>query len=410
MTVAWGRRIAASILTAFLVALLVHIGTVVLTNEAYLAAQSASWAAIISISGYFVLASIFTFVLLAVAAIFDIFATWWGALITGVSTSANPTATSASSSGSGGGSDTNLGAIIGGVAGGVAGLIILIWLILLPLRKRAKKAKEVEWLSFGQENDHVNESSAEAVYGRGAGGSGEGKGGSVANVNEIQMDDMSHEMAQQPYHYQNIDNGAGWAAAGAAGAGIAGAGAYAQHDQYGQQQEGYEAYYGHPQQGYGGPQYQQYGMQPQQAWAGQQGAYPQGEAWGAAPGYTSPGQSQAHGNHGLSHSLSVGSTKVGAAPGSQSGHKGSQEGHGGSQYGYQSPPLGAHSPQQYPQHYQGHAATSSPPQNPQYYQGHQEQGQYGYVQQPDQRAGSPESNNGAGRGNGGASGLHLANP
>lgn len=84
MTVAWGRRIAASILTAFLVALLVHIGTVVLTNEAYLAAQSASWAAIVSISGYFVLASIFTFVLLAVAAIFDIFATWWGALIAGV--------------------------------------------------------------------------------------------------------------------------------------------------------------------------------------------------------------------------------------------------------------------------------------------------------------------------------------
>ncbi|GAB3801031.1 hypothetical protein GCM10028798_16410 [Humibacter antri] len=84
MTVAWGRRIAASVLTAFLVALLVHIGTVVLTNEAYLAAQSASWAAIISISGYFTLASVFAFVLLAVAAIFDVFATWWGALIAGV--------------------------------------------------------------------------------------------------------------------------------------------------------------------------------------------------------------------------------------------------------------------------------------------------------------------------------------
>lgn len=287
----------------------------------------------------------------------------------------------------------------------------------MPLRKRAKKAKEVEWLSFGQENDHVNESSAEAVYGRGAGGSGEGKGGSVANVNEIQMDDMAHEMSQQPYHYQNVDNGAGWAAAGAAGAGVAGAGAYAAHEQYGQhqQQDGYDAYYAHPQQGYGGPQYQQYGMQPQQGWAGQQGAYPQGEAWGAAPGYTSPGQSQAHGNQGgLSHSLSVGSTRVGGAGpgGSQSGHKGSsQEGHGGSQYGYQSPPLGAQSPQQYAQHYQGHTAPSSPPQHAQYYQGHHDQGQqYGYVEQPDQRAGSPDSNNGQGRGNGGAGGLHLANP
>lgn len=326
-----------------------------------------------------------------------------GALITGVSTSANPSSTAAisgSHSSGGGGSDTNLGAIIGGVAGGVAGLILLVWLILLPLRKRAKKQKEVEWLSFGQENDHVNDNSAEAVYGRGAGGSGsgEGKGGSVANVNEIQMEDMPHEMAQQPYHYQNVDNGAGWAAAGAAGA----AGAYAAHDQYSHQHQPdqYDAYYAQQHGGYGaGPQYaqQQYGMhQPgQQAW----GADPSA-AWGAAPGYTSPGQSQAHGHPGLSHSLSVGSTKVGAAGGSKAG---SQEGHGGSQYGggYQSPPLGATSPQQYPQHYQGQA---SPQQHAQYFQGHPEQQQYaGY---PDQRAGSPSSQSGQRRGGG----LGVANP
>lgn len=353
-----------------------------------------------------------------------------GALVTGLTSSANPTATATGrpDSGSGGGSDPNLGAIIGGVAGGVAGLIILIWLILLPLRRRAKKAKEVEWLSFGQENDHVNESSAEAVYGRGAGGtsSAEAKGGSVANVNEIQMDDMAHEMAQQPYHYQNIDNGAAWGAAGAAGAGagMAGAAAYARHDQYAQHpQDGYDAYYA--QQGYAGPHYQQYAMQPQQGWAAQpQGVYPQAEAWGAAPGYTSPGQSQAHGNPGLSHNLSIGSTKVGeAGAGSQAGHKGSQEGHAANaptQYGYQSPPLGTQSPQQYPQHYHGHAATSSPPMEAQYYQGHQ-QGQYTYAEPqqqqrlPDQRAGSPNSitsqaraNNDTNNGAGG--GLHLANP
>ncbi|NNC11763.1 dimethylarginine dimethylaminohydrolase [Planctomonas sp. JC2975] len=83
MTVAWSRKIVASVLTGFLVALLVHIGTIVLTNEAYLV-QGAGWAAILSLSGFFTLASVFTFVLLAVAALFDIFATWWGALITGL--------------------------------------------------------------------------------------------------------------------------------------------------------------------------------------------------------------------------------------------------------------------------------------------------------------------------------------
>ena len=150
-----------------------------------------------------------------------------------------------------------------------------------------------------------------------------------------------------------------------------------------------------------------------------QGAYPP-EAWGAAPGYTSPVQSQTHGNAGLQHSLSVGSTKVGGAPqnasaggGSQSGHaKGSQEGHGGSQYGggYASPPLGAQSPQQFPQHYQGHPAASSPPQHAQYYHGQQQpqqhdqqQAYYADQQQHDQRSGSPASGHGAG-------GLHLANP
>jgi dimethylargininase len=83
MTVAWGRKIVASVLTGFVVALLVHIGTVALTNEAFLL-QGAGWGAIVSLSGYFTLASVFTFVLLSVAAFFDIFATWWGALITGL--------------------------------------------------------------------------------------------------------------------------------------------------------------------------------------------------------------------------------------------------------------------------------------------------------------------------------------
>lgn len=82
MTVAWGRKIVASVLTGFLLALLVHVGTVVLSNEAFLL-QGAGWAAVVSLSGYFTLASVFVFALVALAAVFDVFATWWGALITG---------------------------------------------------------------------------------------------------------------------------------------------------------------------------------------------------------------------------------------------------------------------------------------------------------------------------------------
>jgi dimethylargininase len=83
MTVPWSRKIVASVLTGFLVALLVHIGTVVLSNEAFLL-QGAGWSAVVSLSGFFTLASVFAFVLLAIAAFFDVFATWWGALITGL--------------------------------------------------------------------------------------------------------------------------------------------------------------------------------------------------------------------------------------------------------------------------------------------------------------------------------------
>ncbi|WP_279238638.1 dimethylargininase [Humibacter sp. RRB41] len=85
MTVAWGRKIVAAVLTGFVVALLVHVGTVVLTNEAFLL-QGAGWAAIVSLSGFFTLASVFAFVLIAAASLFDALNTWWGALITGLVT------------------------------------------------------------------------------------------------------------------------------------------------------------------------------------------------------------------------------------------------------------------------------------------------------------------------------------
>lgn len=60
-------------------------------------------------------------------------------------------------------SGPNVGAIIGGLAGGLVGLIVLIWLILLPVRARAKRKQEVDWLSFKPDtheanDDHQNDS------------------------------------------------------------------------------------------------------------------------------------------------------------------------------------------------------------------------------------------------------------
>lgn len=57
-----------------------------------------------------------------------------------------------------------LGAIAGGVVGAVAGILILAAIFLIA-RKRSKRKKEVDWLTFGAENDHVNESSADAYLG-----------------------------------------------------------------------------------------------------------------------------------------------------------------------------------------------------------------------------------------------------
>lgn len=54
-------------------------------------------------------------------------------------------------------SGPNVGAIIGGLAGGLVGLIVLIWLILLPVRARAKRKQEVDWLSFKPDNHEAND-------------------------------------------------------------------------------------------------------------------------------------------------------------------------------------------------------------------------------------------------------------
>ncbi|PWN53713.1 hypothetical protein IE53DRAFT_366096 [Violaceomyces palustris] len=243
-----------------------------------------------------------------------------GNVFTSTSTGLTPAATAgANNSGSSDGSGVNIGAIIGGCAGGVAGLVILIWLILLPLRRRAKKAKEVEWLAFGQENDHVNESSAEAVYGRGAGG-GEGKNESQPDFHDqgIAMDPIGGDMHEQPYQYASVErNGSqNWGAGAAAGipGQIYGHG-QSEYDAYYAQQQAYAQHFdqGHvPQQPYqvpGGEWGPTYGHQ-EGGWA----VAAAGTGAGVARAGTVSGQS--HGGHqdpsSLNHVRSVGSTTVGS--------------------------------------------------------------------------------------------------
>lgn len=58
-----------------------------------------------------------------------------------------------------------MGAIIGGLAGGLVGLIVLIWLILLPVRARAKRKQEVDWLSFRPDNhDVVDDVQTDSIF------------------------------------------------------------------------------------------------------------------------------------------------------------------------------------------------------------------------------------------------------
>ncbi|KAE8223714.1 hypothetical protein CF319_g3295 [Tilletia indica] len=76
----------------------------------------------------------------------------------------DPTISSSDSSDSSAGG-AQIGVIIGAIAGGLAGVIVLIWLILIPVRRRQTRQKEVDWaLAF--DNDHgPSGNSADAVFG-----------------------------------------------------------------------------------------------------------------------------------------------------------------------------------------------------------------------------------------------------
>ena len=86
MTNSLGRRLVASALTAFVLALIVHVSMILAFTVGNLASATGgpSWTLVVQISDYFSLASVFVFVLLLVAGAIGAFTRWWTALIAGV--------------------------------------------------------------------------------------------------------------------------------------------------------------------------------------------------------------------------------------------------------------------------------------------------------------------------------------
>ncbi len=85
MTNSLGRRLVASALSAFVIALIVHVAMILAFTVGNLASTSGpSWSMIVQVSDYFSLASVFAFILLVVAGVIGAFTRWWTALIAGV--------------------------------------------------------------------------------------------------------------------------------------------------------------------------------------------------------------------------------------------------------------------------------------------------------------------------------------
>ncbi len=85
MTSSWGRRLIASLVAAFVVALTVHAAMIAAFYVGSLAGSSApSGTLIVAVSNYFSLTSVIAFVLLFVAGAVGAFDRWWTALIAGL--------------------------------------------------------------------------------------------------------------------------------------------------------------------------------------------------------------------------------------------------------------------------------------------------------------------------------------
>lgn len=86
MKYSWGRKVVASVLTGFVVALIVHVINLLAFASSYLSNSTSptSYAIYPQVSGYFQLAAVFTFVLIIVAGVIGAFTRWWTSVIAGV--------------------------------------------------------------------------------------------------------------------------------------------------------------------------------------------------------------------------------------------------------------------------------------------------------------------------------------
>jgi dimethylargininase len=83
MTYPWGRKLVASALSAFVIALVVHLGNIVGITLGYVT-SGAGWTSFTQLSDFFGLASVFTLILLFIAGIAGAYRWWWTALIAGL--------------------------------------------------------------------------------------------------------------------------------------------------------------------------------------------------------------------------------------------------------------------------------------------------------------------------------------
>jgi dimethylargininase len=83
MTYPWGRKLVASALSAFVIALVVHVGNIVGITLGYVT-SGAGWASFTQLSDFFGLASVFSLILLFVAGIAGAYRWWWSALQAGL--------------------------------------------------------------------------------------------------------------------------------------------------------------------------------------------------------------------------------------------------------------------------------------------------------------------------------------
>jgi dimethylargininase len=85
MTISWGRRLIASLVAAFVVAIVAHGAMIIAFYIGSLGSSTApSGSLIVAVSNYFSLTSVFSFVILFIAGAIGAFDRWWTALIAGI--------------------------------------------------------------------------------------------------------------------------------------------------------------------------------------------------------------------------------------------------------------------------------------------------------------------------------------